>query len=70
MVEGVEVVVQYLFGELGWGIQVNVSFVDSNVELDIVNICLIFVFIGLFGVKNMVLFYEKDVLQWCVVWNQ
>ena len=69
-VEGVEVAVQHLFGESGWGIQANASFVDSNAELDTANIRSTFALTGLSGAKNMVLFYEKNALQWRVAWNQ
>ncbi|MEC9060593.1 MAG: TonB-dependent receptor, partial [Pseudomonadota bacterium] len=69
-VEGVEIAVQHLFGDSGWGIQANASFVDSNAELDTANIRSTFALTGLSGAKNMVLFYEKNALQWRVAWNQ
>lgn len=69
-VEGIEIAVQHLFGESGWGIQANASFVDSNAELDTANTRSTFALTGLSGAKNMVLFYEKDALQWRVAWNQ
>ena len=65
-VEGVEVAVQHLFGESGWGIQANASFVDSNAELDTANIRSTFALTGLSGAKNMVLCDEKDALEWRV----
>ena len=51
-VEGVEVAVQHLFGESGWGIQANASFVDSNAELDTANIRSTFALTGLSGAKK------------------
>lgn len=68
-VEGVEIAVQHLFGESGWGIQANASFVDSNAELDTANVQSTFALTGLSGAKNMVLFYERDALQWRLAWN-
>lgn len=68
-VEGLEVAVQHLFGESGWGIQANASFVDSNAELDTANVRSTFALTGLSGAKNMVLFYEKGPLQWRLAWN-
>nr|WP_159118575.1 TonB-dependent receptor [Alteromonas sp. KUL150] len=69
-VEGVEIAMQHFFGESGWGLQANASFVDSNAELDAANVRSTFALTGLSGAKNVVLFYEKDALQWRVAWNQ
>ena len=69
-VEGVEIAMQHFFGESGWGLQANASFVDSNAELDAANVRSTFALTGLSGAKNVVLFYEKDALQWRLAWNQ
>jgi iron complex outermembrane receptor protein len=68
-VEGVELSVQHFFGESGWGMQANASYVRSNAELDTANVRSTFALTGLSGTKNVVAFYEKDALQLRVAWN-
>ncbi|WOI37759.1 TonB-dependent receptor [Alteromonas sp. CI.11.F.A3] len=68
-VEGVELSLQHLFRESGWGLQANASYVRSNAELDTTNIRSTFALTGLSGTKNVVVFYEKDALQWRLAWN-
>lgn len=59
---GVEFVVQYFFGEIGFGIQVNYIFVngdvgfDNNVDFNLLQ----FVLIGLSDMVNLVGLYEDD----------
>ncbi len=68
-VDGVELSAQHLFGKSGWGVQANLSAVSSNAELDKTDINRKFALTGLSGAKNVVVFYEKNALQWRLAWN-
>ncbi|NMP30169.1 TonB-dependent receptor [Thalassotalea sp. M1531] len=58
-VDGVELAVQHLFGETGFGIGVNATFVDGDVEFDVDSLDQQTPLTGLSDSANLQLFYEK-----------
>lgn len=59
-VDGIEVAVQHLFGETGFGVGVNATFVDGDVEFDIDSLEQQTPLTGLSDSANFQAFYEKD----------
>ncbi len=59
-VNGIELAVQHLFGETGFGVGVNATFVDGDVDVDNYYIGRQKVLPGLSDSANLQVFYEKD----------
>lgn len=59
-VDGVEVAVQHMFGETGFGFNVNATFVSGDVEFDIDSLTQQAPLTGLGDSANFQAFYEKD----------
>jgi len=59
-VDGVELAVQHLFGESGFGLGVNATFVDGDVEFDVDSLDQQTPLTGLSDSANFQAFYEKD----------
>lgn len=59
-VTGVELNIQHLFGDTGFGLQANVTFVDSDAEFDPNNFDEQAILIGLSDSANLVGFYETE----------
>ena len=60
-VKGLELNVQHMFGETGFGMQANLTLVDSDAEFDSSNLGDQAILIGLSDSANLVGFYETDV---------
>ncbi|MDC8831319.1 TonB-dependent receptor [Alteromonas gilva] len=59
-VDGIEVAVQHMFGETGFGLGVNATFVDGDVEFDVDSLTQQAPLTGLGDSANLQAFYEKD----------
>ena len=59
-VDGFELAVQHLFGETGFGVGVNATFVDGDVEFDVNSLDQQTPLTGLSDSANFQAFYEKD----------
>ena len=59
-VDGIELAVQHLFGDTGFGMQANYTVVDSDAEFDTDNFDSQSILIGLSDSWNLVGFYEND----------
>lgn len=68
MVQGIELALQHLFGETGFGASVNATFVDGDVEFDVDLLEKQSPLIGLSDSANFRVFYEKDELSVNVVY--
>lgn len=68
-VDGWEFAVQHIFGESGFGLQANATFVDGDVEFDNSNAERQFALVGLSDSANFVGFYDKDGIQFRVAYN-
>jgi len=66
---GWEVAVQHMFGESGFGVQANATFVQSNLDVDNASTDFQFVLPGLSDSANLVVFYDKDGLQGRIAYN-
>lgn len=58
-VDGIEMAVQHLFGETGYGVGVNATFVDGDVDFDVDSLVQQTPLTGLSDSANLQLFYEK-----------
>ena len=67
--EGVEVAIQHLFGESGFGVIANATFVESNAEFDVSNTTQTFAITGLSDSANLVAFYDKYGFQARLAYN-
>ena len=68
-VDGLEVALQHLFGESGFGMQVNFTMVDGDVEYDVRSVEQTVALTGLSDSANFVGFYEKHGLQLRLAYN-
>lgn len=68
-IDGIELNVQHMFGDTGFGTVVNATFVDGNVEYDVFDIDQTLALTGLSDSANMVAFYEKDQFQVRLAYN-
>ena len=68
-VKGVELAVQHLFGESGFGVQANATFVDGDVDYDVNKVEDQTSLIGLSDSANLVGFYEKNGFQARIAYN-
>jgi len=68
-VDGIEVALQHLFGESGFGIQTNATFVDGDVEYDRSELNQTIALTGLSDSANFVAFYEQDGFQARIAYN-
>ncbi|MBU2987679.1 TonB-dependent receptor [Saccharophagus degradans] len=68
-VSGLELAVQHFFGETGFGMQANVTFVEGDVEYDSTSLDQSIALTGLSDSANLVGFYEKDGVQVRLAYN-
>jgi len=68
-VQGVELAVQHLFGESGFGLQANATFVDGDTEFDPSTLDQAVALTGLSNSANLVGFYDKNGLQARIAYN-
>jgi iron complex outermembrane receptor protein len=68
-VQGLEATVQHVFGDTGFGVMLNGTLVDGNIDLDPYNFSQILALTGLSNSYNLVGFYEKNGLQARVAYN-
>ncbi|SMF33606.1 TonB-dependent receptor [Alteromonadaceae bacterium Bs31] len=68
-IDGLELSVQHWFGETGFGVQANYTYVDSDLEFDNTSTEEQFALIGLSDTANLVGFYDKNGLQIRVAYN-
>lgn len=68
-VNGIEVALQHLFGNSGFGTQINATFVDGDVEYDVTSVEEQTALIGLSNSANVVAFYEANGLQARIAYN-
>ena len=59
-VDGLEIAVQHLFGESGFGMQANYTYVDSDAEYDTDDFSSQAILIGLSDSANLIGFFEND----------
>lgn len=68
-VQGLELAVQHMFGETGFGTVVNATFVSTNAEYDVAKFDSSFALVGLSDSYNLVGFYENDKYQVRLAYN-
>lgn len=68
-VDGVEIALQHMFGESGFGTQVNYTAVNGSVEYDVNSFDQTVALTGLSDSANLVGFYDKDGIQVRVAYN-
>ncbi len=68
-ISGQEFAVQHIFGESGFGLQANLTLVESDAEFDISNVSQTFALTGLSDSANVVGFYDKDGFQARLAYN-
>ncbi|NIB39950.1 TonB-dependent receptor [Pseudomaricurvus alkylphenolicus] len=68
-VDGIELAVQHMFGDSGFGLQANVTFVDGDVEYDETSLDQTIALTGLSDSANFVGFYEADNWQVRLAYN-
>lgn len=68
-VDGFEIALQHLFGDTGFGMQANITFVDGDVEYDVTQLDQDISLTGLSDSANLVGFYEKDGIQIRLAYN-
>ncbi len=68
-VDGWEFAVQHLFSDTGFGVILNYTMVDGDVEYDNYSLATQFVLLGLSDTANAVLFYENEEWEVRAAWN-
>jgi TonB-dependent receptor len=68
-IDGFEVAVHKTFGDSGFGVIANATFVDADVAFDDLSLETQFVLTGLSDSANLIAFYEKDKLQARIAYN-
>ena len=68
-ITGQEVAVQHIFGESGFGVIANATFVQSDAEFDVSNVNQTFALTGLSDSANLVAFYDKNGFQARLAYN-
>lgn len=68
-VDGIELAVQHLFGETGFGLQANATFVNGDIEYDTRAVAQSVNLVGLSDSANFVAFYEADEYQVRLAYN-
>lgn len=69
-VQGLEAAVQHVFGDTGFGLMLNGTIVDGNIDYDVYDVSGdIFALTGLSNSANAVAFYEKNGIQGRVSYN-
>ncbi|MEM7280007.1 MAG: TonB-dependent receptor [Pseudomonadota bacterium] len=68
-VDGWELAVQHAFGESGFGVIANATFVDADVEVDVDSLDTQFALPGLSDSANLIGFYDKDGIQVRLAYN-
>lgn len=69
-VDGLELGIQHTFGETGFGVMFNATYVDSDAELDPADVTQVFALTGLSDSMNLVGFYEQGPIQLRLAYNQ
>lgn len=69
-VDGLEMGIQHTFGESGFGVMFNATYVDSDAELDPADVTQVFALTGLSDSMNLVGFYEQGPIQVRLAYNQ
>ena len=68
-ITGQEVALQHIFGESGFGVIANATFVQSDAEFDVSNVSQTFALTGLSDSANLVGFYDKNGFQARLAYN-
>ena len=68
-VDGFEIAVQHLFGETGFGVGANATFVDGDIAFDTASLDEQFAITGLSDSANLVGYYENEKLQVRLAYN-
>jgi TonB-dependent receptor len=68
-VDGWEFSLQHDFSQSGFGVLANMTIVNSNAELDRMNITQKFALTGLSDSQNLIVYYEKEPIQIRLAWN-
>ena len=66
---GMEIAIQHLFGDSGFGVMANATFVEGDVDVDVSQVGFQFVLPGLSDSANFVAFYEKNAWQARIAYN-
>ncbi|MEH6580776.1 MAG: TonB-dependent receptor [Halioglobus sp.] len=66
---GMELAIQHLFGDSGFGVMANATFVEGDVDVDVSQVGFQFVLPGLSDSANFVAFYEKNAWQARIAYN-
>jgi TonB-dependent receptor len=69
-VDGMELGIQHTFGETGFGVMFNATYVDSDAELNPAYVTQVFALTGLSDSMNLVGFYEQGPIQIRLAYNQ
>ncbi len=68
-VDGWELALQYTFGETGFGVLTNATFVDADVAVDVTSLDTQFALPGLSDSANFIAFYDKNGIQARIAYN-
>lgn len=68
-ITGYELALQHLFGETGFGVQANITFVEGDVDFDPAQLSQAVALLGLSDSANLVGFYENDSFQARIAYN-
>jgi len=68
-VDGWELAVQHTFGDTGFGVLANATFVDADVEVDVTSLDTQFALPGLSDSANFIAFYDKEGIQVRLAYN-
>ena len=66
---GMEIAIQHLFGDSGFGVMANATFVEGDIDVDVSQVGFQFVLPGLSDSANLVAFYEKNAWQARIAYN-
>ena len=66
---GTEIAIQHMFGESGFGIMANATFVEGDIDVDVSKVGFQFVLPGLSDSANLVAFYDKNGIQARIAYN-
>jgi TonB-dependent receptor len=69
VVDGFELAIQHTFGESGFGVLANATFVDANIAVDLNSLDTQFALAGLSDSANFIGFYDKSGLQVRIAYN-
>ncbi len=66
---GTEIAIQHMFGETGFGVMANATFVEGDIDVDVSQVGFQFVLPGLSDSANFVAFYDKNGIQARIAYN-